>query len=89
MASKAKIEKQKRNSRLVELHAQKRRELKTAGDYAGLDRLPRNSSSTRLRRLCQLTGRPRGVYRKFKVSRIALRDLALDGLIPGMKKASW
>ena len=89
MASKAKIEKQKRNKRLVELHAQKRSELKAAGDYEALARLPRNSSPTRLRRLCQITGRPRGVYRKFKVSRIALRDLALDGLIPGMKKASW
>ncbi|MCH9793529.1 MAG: 30S ribosomal protein S14, partial [Planctomycetes bacterium] len=59
------------------------------GDYAGLAKLPRSSSKTRIRRLCQLTGRPRGNYRKFQISRIALRDMALDGLIPGMKKSSW
>ncbi len=89
MASKAKIEKQKRNARLVQKYAEKRKQLKEEGDWAALDALPRNSSATRLRRLCALTGRPRGVYRKFQISRIMLRDMALDGLIPGMKKASW
>lgn len=89
MASKSKIEKQKRNAKLVEKYAAKREELVAKGDYAGLAKLPRNSSKTRLRRLCQLTGRPRGNYRKFQISRIALRDMALDGLIPGMKKSSW
>ncbi|WP_166831519.1 30S ribosomal protein S14 [Thalassoroseus pseudoceratinae] len=89
MASKAKIEKQKRNARLVQKYAEKRKQLKEEGDWAALDALPRNSSPTRLRRLCALTGRPRGVYRKFQISRIMLRDMALDGLIPGMKKASW
>ncbi|QDU00281.1 30S ribosomal protein S14 [Gimesia aquarii] len=89
MASKAKIEKQKRNAKLVAKYAAQREELIAKGDYAGLAKLPRNSSKTRLRRLCQLTGRPRGNYRKFQISRIALRDMALDGLIPGMKKSSW
>jgi small subunit ribosomal protein S14 len=89
MASKAKIEKQKRNARLVQKYAERRKKLKEEGDWAGLARLPRSSSPTRLRRLCALTGRPRAVYRKFMVSRIVLRDMALDGLIPGMKKASW
>ncbi|WP_237227567.1 30S ribosomal protein S14 [Rubinisphaera sp. JC750] len=89
MASRSKIEKQKRNRKLVEKFAEKREALKAAGDYEGLAKLPRSSSRTRLRRLCQLTGRARGNYRKFQISRIMLRDMALDGLIPGMKKASW
>ncbi len=89
MASKSKIEKMKRNAKLVEKYAAKRAQLKEEGDYAALAKLPRSSSATRLRLLCKLTGRPRGVYRKFQVSRIMLRDLALDGFIPGMKKASW
>lgn len=89
MASKSKIEKQKRNAKLVEKYAEKRAELIANRDYVGLAKLPRSSSKTRIRRLCQLTGRPRGNYRKFQISRIALRDMALDGLIPGMKKSSW
>ncbi len=89
MASKSKIEKQKRNAQLIAKYEAKRKELKEAGDYEALAKLPRSSSRTRLRRLCQLTGRPRGNYRKFQVSRIVLRDMALDGLIPGMKKSSW
>ncbi len=89
MASKSKIEKMKRNAKLVEKYAAKREQLKKEGDHAALAKLPRNSSATRLRRICKLTGRSRGVYRKFQVSRIMLRDMALDGFIPGMKKASW
>lgn len=89
MASKARIEKMKRNAKLIEKYAERRKKLKEEGDYAALDALPRNSSRTRHRRLCQLTGRSRGVYRKFQISRIMLRDMALDGLIPGMRKASW
>ena len=60
-------------------YAERRRELKKQGDYAALQRLPRNSSATRLRNLCAITGRSRSVYRKFKISRIKLRELALDG----------
>ena len=89
MASKGKVEKMKRNRKLIERYAAKRAKLKAAGDYEGLAKLPRNSSPTRYRRYCKLTGRMRGTYRKFQVSRIMLRDLALDGLIPGMTKASW
>jgi small subunit ribosomal protein S14 len=89
MASKSKFEKMKRNQKLIEKYAAKREQLKKEGDYAALAKLPRNSSPTRLRRICKLTGRPRGTYRKFQISRIMLRDMALDGLIPGMKKASW
>jgi len=89
MASKSKFEKMKRNERLIAKYAQLRKELKEKGDYAALSQLPRNSSPTRLRRICTLTGRPRGNYRKFRLSRNMVRDLALDGLIPGMRKASW
>ena len=89
MASKSKIEKQKRNAKLVAKYAEKRKALIEEGDYEALRKLPRSSSATRLRRLCQLTGRPRAVYRKFKISRIALRDMAHEGVIPGLKKSSW
>ncbi len=89
MASKARIEKMKRIKALIEKFAAKRKELKEKGDHDGLAKLPRNSSKTRLRRLCRLTGRSRAVYRKFQVSRLVFRDMALDGLIPGVKKASW
>ena len=89
MASKSSVEKMKRISAMIDKYAAKRKELKEKGDYAALAKLPRNSSPTRLRRLCRLTGRSRAVYRKFQVSRLVLRDMALDGLIPGMKKASW
>jgi len=89
MASKSTIEKMKRVQKTVDKYREKRRKLKEAGDYAGLARLPRDASPTRLRNLCALTGRSRGVYRKLKISRIKLRDLALEGKIPGMRKASW
>ncbi len=89
MASKSSFEKAKRNAKLVEKYAAKRKELKEKGDYDGLSKLPRNSSRVRHRLICALTGRSRGNYRKFKICRNMLRELALDGLIPGMKKASW
>lgn len=89
MASKSTIEKMKHIKALVAKHEAKRAELKKAGDYEALSKLPRNSSKTRLRRICRLTGRSRAVYRKFGVSRIKLRELAHEGKIPGMKKASW
>jgi len=89
MASKSKIQKQIRNAKLVEKYAARRAALLEVRDYEGLSKLPRNSCASRHRRLCQLTGRPRGNYRKFKVCRIVLRDMALDGLIPGLRKASW
>jgi small subunit ribosomal protein S14 len=89
MASKSTFERMERVRKTVEKYAELRRQLKEAGDYAALNRLPRDASPTRLRNMCALTGRTRGVYRKLKISRIKLRDLALEGKIPGMRKASW
>jgi small subunit ribosomal protein S14 len=89
MACKSTLERQKRLAKTVAKYAEVRRKLKNAGDYAALARLPRDASPTRLRNMCALTGRSRGVYRKLKISRIMLRELALKGMIPGMRKASW
>lgn len=89
MASKSTTEKMIRIQKTVDKYAEKRKALKEAGDYAGLARLPRDASPTRIRRLCALTGRSRGNYRKLKISRIKLRELAHEGKIPGMRKASW
>ncbi len=89
MASKSTITRMKRVRKTVDKYAQLRRQLKAEGDYAGLARLPRDASPTRIRNLCALTGRTRGVYRKLGISRIKLRELALEGKIPGMRKASW
>ena len=74
---------------MVAKFAAKREELKNAGDFKALDELPKNSSRVRLKNRCQLTGRPKGYVRYFGISRIALRDMALNGKIPGLKKASW
>jgi len=74
---------------LVEKYAKKREALKEAGDYAGLDKLPRNSSKVRLHNRCKLTGRPKGYMRKFGVCRNVFREIASQGLIPGVTKASW
>jgi len=74
---------------LVDKYAQKRAELKAAGDYAALDKLPKNASPVRLHNRCKLTGRPRGYMRQFGISRVLFRDMALAGKIPGVKKASW
>ena len=89
MGVRSKINKMKKYEKLVEKYAAKRAQLKKEGDYAALAKLPRASSKTRLMRLCALTGRSHAVYRKFKISRIMLRELALEGKIPGMRKASW
>jgi small subunit ribosomal protein S14 len=95
------IERNKKRQRLSEKHAAKRAELKailanpaTVDDdfYAAqkkLQKLPRNSSRTRIRNRCSLSGRPRGFHRKYGVSRITLRELALSGKIPGVTKSSW
>ena len=74
---------------VVARYAEKRKALKEAGDYEALDKLPRNASPVRLKNRCQLTGRPKGYIRYFGMSRVIFRDLALDGKIPGVKKASW
>ncbi|PYF70824.1 30S ribosomal protein S14 [Pedobacter nutrimenti] len=78
-----------KRQRLVAKFAEKRAELKAAGDYEGLDKLPKNSSAVRLHNRCKITGRPRGYMRTFGISRVLFRDMALAGKIPGVRKASW
>ena len=89
MATKAWVAKQQRREEIVARFADRRRELKKAGNLAALARRPRDSSPTRSHLRCELTGRSHGCLRKFKISRIMLRELALAGKIPGLKKASW
>jgi small subunit ribosomal protein S14 len=89
MATKAWIAKQKRRAATVKKYADVRRQLKKERNYAALSNLPRDSSPVRSHLRCELTGRSHGVLRKFKVSRIMLRELALAGKIPGLRKASW
>lgn len=89
MAKKSKIAKAKKREQLVEQYAELRKELKAKGDYEALRKLPRDSSPTRLKNLCGVTGRPRGYMRKFNMSRIAFREHAHKGQIPGVKKSSW
>lgn len=78
-----------KRERMVAKYAQKRAELKKAGDYDALQRIPKNASPVRLHNRCKLTGRPKGYMRTFGISRINFREMALQGLIPGVKKASW
>ena len=80
---------ERKRAKMVAQYEVKRAELKKAGDFAALDELPRNSSKVRLHNRCQLTGRPKGYIRYFGISRVMLRDMALNGKIPGLKKASW
>ncbi|MES2480325.1 MAG: 30S ribosomal protein S14 [Bacteroidota bacterium] len=80
---------QRKREKMVAQYAEKRAALKAAGDYAALDLLPKNASPVRLKNRCQLTGRPKGYMRYFGMCRNIFRDMALDGKIPGVKKASW
>ncbi|MDH3252441.1 MAG: 30S ribosomal protein S14 [Ignavibacteria bacterium] len=89
MAKRSSIARQAKRQRLVAKYAALRKELKDKGDYDGLQKLPRNSSPTRLHSRCNVTGRPRAYMRKFGISRIAFREMALEGKIPGVTKASW
>ena len=89
MAKLSLIARQQKRERLVAKYAERRAELRARGDYEGLQRLPRNASPSRLRNRCQVSGRARGYIRAYGVSRIAFRDLARAGLIPGIRKASW
>ena len=89
MSKKSIGARQAKREALVAKFAEKRATLKAAGDYTALDKLPKNASPVRLKNRCQLTGRPRGFMRYFGLSRIMFRDMALNGLIPGVKKASW
>lgn len=89
MAKRSSVAREAKRRRLVAKYAALRKELKEKGDYAALQALPRNSSPSRLHNRCSLSGRPRAYMRKFGLSRIAFRDLALEGKIPGVTKASW
>ncbi|WP_147803775.1 30S ribosomal protein S14 [Alkalicoccus halolimnae] len=89
MAEKSKIAKEKKREALAAAYADQRRELKEKGDYEALRKLPRDSSPTRLTNRFQVNGRPRGVLRKFRMSRIAFRELAHKNQVPGVKKSSW
>ena len=101
MAKKSAIERNKKRDRMARKYAAQRARLKEIADNRDLPmeerfqarlklaKLPRNSAKVRVQNRCEVTGRPRGVYRKFKMSRIALRDLASNGQVPGMVKSSW
>jgi small subunit ribosomal protein S14 len=89
MARKSLIARQEKRRKLNEKYKAKREELKKNGEWEELQKLPRNSSPVRLNNRCMITGRVRGYYRKFGVSRLVFREKALRGEIPGVKKASW
>jgi small subunit ribosomal protein S14 len=89
MAKKSQIARLAKKQKLVKKYAAKRAALKAAGDWEGLQALPRNSSAVRIKNRCAVTGRSRGYMRAFGLSRIQFRELAREGKIPGVKKASW
>ncbi len=89
MAREAVKARERKREKLVARYAAKRKALKEAGDYEALDKLPRNSSRVRLHNRCKLTGRPKGYMRKFGISRVTFREMASEGKIPGVTKASW
>lgn len=89
MARLSLIVRDEKRRKLYEKYKKLREELKEKGDYEALQKLPRNSSVTRLKNRCMFTGRARAYYRKFGVSRLVLREMALRGEIPGLKKSSW
>jgi len=89
MAKESVKARQRKRERMVAKYADKRAALKAAGDWKALDELPKNSSRVRLKNRCQLTGRPKGYMRYFGLSRVTFRDMALQGKIPGIRKASW
>ncbi|MCF8232057.1 MAG: 30S ribosomal protein S14 [Bacteroidales bacterium] len=89
MAKESMKAREVKRAKLVKKYAKKRAELKAAGDWEALQKLPRNSSPVRMHNRCKMTGRPKGYMRQFGVSRINFREMALKGLIPGVRKASW
>ena len=89
MAKKSWIEREKRKRATVNKYAAIRAELKAQKDYVGLSQLPRNASPSRLTNRCQASGRRRGFIGRFKLSRMAFRELASQGMIPGVTKSSW
>jgi small subunit ribosomal protein S14 len=89
MAKESMKAREVKRQKFVDTYAEKRAALKEAGDYEGLQKLPRNASPVRLHNRCKLTGRPKGYMRQFGISRVTFREMANEGLIPGVKKASW
>lgn len=89
MAKESMKAREVKRQKLVDKYEAKRKALKEAGDYEALQRLPKNASPVRLHNRCKLTGRPKGYIRQFGISRVTFREIANQGLIPGVKKASW
>lgn len=89
MARKSVIAREVKREKLAQKYADLRKQLKEEGRWEELDKLPKNSSAVRLHNRCRLTGRPKGYMRHFGISRVAFRKMALEGKIPGVKKASW
>jgi small subunit ribosomal protein S14 len=89
MAKESMKAREVKRAKLAQKYAAKRAQLKSEGNYVALSRLPRNSNPNRQRNRCKLTGRTRGYMRQFGISRITFREMASQGLIPGVKKASW
>ncbi|HOZ91113.1 MAG: 30S ribosomal protein S14 [Bacteroidia bacterium] len=89
MAKESMKAREVKREKLVAKYAAKREALKKAGDWAGLQALPKNSSPVRLHNRCKLTGRPRGYMRQFGISRVLFRSMALEGKIAGVTKSSW
>lgn len=89
MAKKSVIARERKRQRMVAKYADLRKKLKEEGNWDELDKLPRNSNKIRLHNRCMLTGRPKGYMRMFGISRVAFREMALNGKLPGVTKASW
>lgn len=89
MAKESMKARERKRQKLVAKYAEKRKQLKEAGDWEALQKLPKNSSAVRLHNRCELTGRPRGYMRQFGISRVKFREMAVFGQIPGITKSSW
>jgi len=89
MAKESMKAREVKRAKLVAKYASKRASLKSAGDYVGLQKIPKNASPVRLHNRCKITGRPKGYMRVFGISRVMFREMANNGLIPGIKKSSW
>ena len=89
MAKESMKAREVKRAKMCAKYADKRKALKAAGDYVGLQKLPKNSSPVRAHNRCKITGRPKGYMRVFGISRVTFREMANNGLIPGIKKSSW
>ncbi|SNR64137.1 30S ribosomal protein S14 [Lutibacter flavus] len=89
MAKESMKAREVKRQKMVDKYAEKRKALKEAGDFEALQKLPKNASPVRLHNRCKLTGRPKGYMRQFGISRVTFREMANQGLIPGVRKASW